>query len=201
MFLRSTGIDFSRTWLENKTDVAASLFLCLFLCGTAVGTQIGSFIVEVNAGVHCERTARRNVDHHEDSKMSEVTPRKGMPSPRLSESEFRRRFLDQFADPAYGPLAAELDKIAGAAWDAYDHSRKAPRTRKAGGAFADPNYDLSLDWLAATPTAADLSFFSSTARRAASTPAREKCRSPIASSRSRTRSLPALPMSRSYCST
>ncbi len=48
--------------------------------------------------------------------MSEVTPRKGMPSPRLSESEFRRRFLDQFADPAYGPLAAELDKIAGAAW-------------------------------------------------------------------------------------
>jgi multimeric flavodoxin WrbA len=95
-----------------------------------------------------ERIARRNVDHHEDS-MSDATPRKGMPSPRLSESEFRRRFLDQFADPAYGPLAAELDKIAAAAWDAYDHSRKAPRTRKAGGEFADPNYDLSVDWLAA----------------------------------------------------
>jgi multimeric flavodoxin WrbA len=72
-----------------------------------------------------------------------------MPSPRLSESEFRRRFLAQFADPGYRPLAAELDKIAAAAWDAYDHSRKAPRTRKAGAEFADPEYELSLDWLAA----------------------------------------------------
>jgi multimeric flavodoxin WrbA len=87
--------------------------------------------------------------------MSEATPRKGMPSPRLSESEFRRRFLDQFADPAYGALAAELDKIAGVAWDAYDHSRKAPRTRKAGGEFSDPNYDLSLDWLAARKSIRD----------------------------------------------
>jgi hypothetical protein len=59
--------------------------------------------------------------------MSPTKPRKGMPSPRLSESEFHRRFLAQFADPAYGALAAELDKIAAAAWD----GRKAPRTRKA----------------------------------------------------------------------
>ena len=87
--------------------------------------------------------------------MSEAKPRKGMPSPRLSESEFRRRFLAQFADPAYGPLAAELDKIAAAAWDAYDHSRKAPRTRKAGGEFSDPDYELSVDWLAARQSIRD----------------------------------------------
>jgi multimeric flavodoxin WrbA len=81
--------------------------------------------------------------------MPAVTPRKGMPSPRLSESEFRRRFLTQFQDPAFAPLAAELDKIAAVAWDGYLHSRKAPRTRKAGSEFADPDYDLSIDWLAA----------------------------------------------------
>jgi multimeric flavodoxin WrbA len=66
----------------------------------------------------------------------------------LNESEFRQRFLAQFQDPVFEPLAAELDRVAAAAWDAYADSRKAPRTRKAGGEFADPNYDLSIDWLA-----------------------------------------------------
>jgi multimeric flavodoxin WrbA len=81
--------------------------------------------------------------------MTDLKPRKGMPSPRLSESEFRRRFLDQFIDPAFQPLAEELGKIASVAWDAYEHSRKSPYTRKAGTEFSDPNYDLSTDWLAA----------------------------------------------------
>ena len=81
--------------------------------------------------------------------MAETAPRKGMPSPQLDEGEFRKRFLSQFKDPAYRPLAEELDKIAGAAWEAYAQYRKSPRTRKAGPEFADPNYDLSTDWLAA----------------------------------------------------
>jgi multimeric flavodoxin WrbA len=76
-------------------------------------------------------------------------PRKGMPSPRLSEGEFRTRFLRQFQDPGYEHLGDELARIASAAWDAYAHSRKAPHTRKAGPEFADPDYDLSVDWLAA----------------------------------------------------
>ena len=74
-------------------------------------------------------------------------PRKGMPSPQLDETEFRRRFLSQYQDPAFEPLKAELDKIAGAAWDGYSNHRKSPRTRKAGSEFADPDYDLSIDWL------------------------------------------------------
>jgi multimeric flavodoxin WrbA len=73
-------------------------------------------------------------------------PRKGMPSPRLSEAEFKRRFRSQFQDQAFEPLEAELAKIADAAWDAYEHSRKSPRTRKAGPEFADPDYDLAVDW-------------------------------------------------------
>jgi multimeric flavodoxin WrbA len=87
--------------------------------------------------------------------MTEPTPRKGMPSPGLSEGEFRTRFLKQFQDPAFGPLASELDKIVTAAWDAYDQGRKAPRTRKAGSEFSDPNYDLSIDWLKARAAIAD----------------------------------------------
>src|SRR3954447_24180885 len=79
--------------------------------------------------------------------MSEVSPRKGMPSPRLNESEFRSRFLSQFQDPAYDRLAPELDRIAAAAWNAYANSRKSPHTRKAGPEFADPDYDLSIDWI------------------------------------------------------
>jgi multimeric flavodoxin WrbA len=78
-----------------------------------------------------------------------------MPSPRLNENEFRKRFLGQFQDPAFDSLASELDKIAAAAWDAYEHSRKAPRTRKAGNEFADPDYDLSVDWLAARAAIAE----------------------------------------------
>jgi multimeric flavodoxin WrbA len=78
--------------------------------------------------------------------MPRFTPRKGMPSPRLTEPEFRRRFLAQFQDPAFDPLNRELDRIAAAAWEAYAHSRKAPRTHKAGSEFADPEYELSVDW-------------------------------------------------------
>ncbi|MBV8168730.1 MAG: flavodoxin family protein [Alphaproteobacteria bacterium] len=81
--------------------------------------------------------------------MAPPAPRKGMPSPRLSETEFRRRFLAQYTDPAFAPLGAALDQIAGAAWDAYAQSRKSPHTRKAGTGFADPDYDLAVDWLAA----------------------------------------------------
>jgi multimeric flavodoxin WrbA len=33
------------------------------------------------------------------------------------------------------------------AWDAYKEGRKAPITRKAGAEFADPDYDLSTEWL------------------------------------------------------
>lgn len=59
-------------------------------------------------------------------------PRKGMPDPTLSEAEFKDRFLSQFIDPSFDSLNTELGKIADAAWDAYDNSRKAPRTIKAG---------------------------------------------------------------------
>jgi multimeric flavodoxin WrbA len=74
-------------------------------------------------------------------------PRKGMPSPRLEEGEFKRRFLTQFSDPEFDSLSQELSRIADIAWAAYYNSRKSPRTRKAGADFADPDYDLAIDWI------------------------------------------------------
>ncbi|WP_201837136.1 flavodoxin family protein [Microvirga zambiensis] len=75
--------------------------------------------------------------------------RKGTPDPTLDEGEFRKRFLQQFQDPAFEALGGELERIANAAWDAYSHHRKSPKTRKAGPGFADPDYDLAVDWIAA----------------------------------------------------
>ena len=76
-------------------------------------------------------------------------PRSGSDSPRLDEAEFKRRFRSQFQDPAFDALGPELDRIAEAAWDGYAHQRKSPRTRKAGPGYADPDYDLALDWIGA----------------------------------------------------
>jgi multimeric flavodoxin WrbA len=81
--------------------------------------------------------------------LPDTTPRRGTPSPQLTEEEYRTRFLSQFGDPAFDPLRAELDRIARIAWDGYDKARKSPITRKAGPEFADPDYDLSVDWIAA----------------------------------------------------
>jgi multimeric flavodoxin WrbA len=72
-----------------------------------------------------------------------------MPSVKLSREEFERRFRRRFPDPVFKPLERELTAIVTAAWDAYSHSRKSPLTRKAGAGFADPDYDVAVDWLAA----------------------------------------------------
>ncbi|WP_292481943.1 flavodoxin family protein [Mesorhizobium sp.] len=76
-------------------------------------------------------------------------PRKGMASPRLSEKAFKARYKQQFVDPAFEPLAQSIEQIASIAWQTYADSRKSPITRKAGPAFSDPDYDLSVDWIAA----------------------------------------------------
>ena len=76
-------------------------------------------------------------------------PRKEMPSPRMGRDEFLNRFKAQYPDPAFEPIQDELGRVALAAWDAYEHSRKSPHTEKAGEGYADPDYDLSVDWIKA----------------------------------------------------
>jgi multimeric flavodoxin WrbA len=79
--------------------------------------------------------------------MEKVFVRKGMPDVPLGKDEFARRLRAHFYDPAFDQAAPEIEKIVNIAWDAYINSRKAPRTRKAGRGYADPDYDLSIEWI------------------------------------------------------
>lgn len=83
-------------------------------------------------------------------KAGDSQPRRGMPSPRLGEQEFKQRFRMQFTDPLFDELKSDVEAVTQTAWEAYAHSRKSPRTRKAGGDFSDPDYELSVDWVAAS---------------------------------------------------
>jgi multimeric flavodoxin WrbA len=76
-------------------------------------------------------------------------PRKGQDDVHLSREEFTLRFRQSFYDPAFDGLQQEIERLGAVAWDGYENSRKSPRTRKAGAEFADPDYDLSIEWLAA----------------------------------------------------
>ena len=72
--------------------------------------------------------------------------RKGQAPAQLSRIEFHDRFRQSFHDPAFRAYDAAIGRLEAIAWDAYAHGRKAPETRKAGAQFADPGYDLSVEW-------------------------------------------------------
>jgi multimeric flavodoxin WrbA len=67
---------------------------------------------------------------------------------KLSREEFSRRFRQQFYDPAFERVKDEISRIEDVAWEGYDEYRKSPRTQKAGPGFADPDYNVPLEWLA-----------------------------------------------------
>jgi multimeric flavodoxin WrbA len=74
------------------------------------------------------------------------TVRKGQAGEHISREEFSKRFREEFYDPAFRAHDSAIDALEKIAWQAYDEGRKAPVTEKAGRAFADPDYDLSVEW-------------------------------------------------------
>lgn len=80
--------------------------------------------------------------------MTEIGPsvRKGQYGGPLAREEFRLRFMRRFYDPAFQTERAALERLEAIAWDAYENGRKAPLTAKAGPDYADPDYDLSVEW-------------------------------------------------------
>src|SRR5436309_13075634 len=78
-----------------------------------------------------------------DNASAQPHVRTGQTPTKLSKEEFVRRWTQNFYDPAFEQKRAELDAIGEIAWEAYDDSRKTPRTRKAGPGFADPEHELS----------------------------------------------------------
>ena len=75
--------------------------------------------------------------------------RKGQGSTQIDKAAFTERFHKRFYDPAFDAAQPEIARLTEIAWDGYTRYRKAPRTRKAGAGYADPDYELSEDWIAA----------------------------------------------------
>jgi multimeric flavodoxin WrbA len=74
--------------------------------------------------------------------------RKGQAPPLLARAAFHERFMQDFVDPAFQAEAPALARLEELAWQAYQDGRKAPLTAKAGPGFADPDYELSVEWRA-----------------------------------------------------
>jgi multimeric flavodoxin WrbA len=73
---------------------------------------------------------------------------KGMPSVELAKSEFIRRLKERYYDPVFAAHAREIDVLVETAWKAYIDYHKSPRRKKAGRGFADPTFELPVEWLA-----------------------------------------------------
>ena len=84
----------------------------------------------------------------EGSPQKAPEPRKGQGDVKLTREEFGRRIAERFYDPAFDSMRAEVDRLIEIAWRNYDEYHKSPRKRAAGEGFADPTYDLPLEWLA-----------------------------------------------------
>lgn len=67
---------------------------------------------------------------------------------KLARDEFKKRYWNQFYDPAFDTHRNEISLLEEIAWNAYEEGRKAPRTAKAGSEYQNPDYDLSVEWLA-----------------------------------------------------
>lgn len=76
------------------------------------------------------------------------TARGGQAPAPLDRAAFGARFRARFQDSRFDAARDEIATLEQIAWDNYQEGRKAPHTRAAGAGFADPQYALSVDWLA-----------------------------------------------------
>ena len=77
-----------------------------------------------------------------------IEVRKGQAPAMLSRAEFGLRFRAPYRDPLFNIEAEAITRLEEIAWQTYSDGRKAPITSKAGAGFADPDYELSVEWLA-----------------------------------------------------
>jgi multimeric flavodoxin WrbA len=76
-----------------------------------------------------------------------TTIRKGQAPAPLTREQFHDRFVVHFYDPAFHGERAAIARLEEIAWGALSEERKSPVTRLAGPQFADPSYELSVQWL------------------------------------------------------
>ncbi|MBC7499242.1 MAG: NAD(P)H-dependent oxidoreductase [Herminiimonas sp.] len=77
-----------------------------------------------------------------------IQPRQGQAPAPLGRNEFHLEFRKSFVDPSFDSVAGQLASIEEIAWKNYVDGHKAPVTEKAGAEFADPDYDMSVEWKA-----------------------------------------------------
>ncbi len=80
---------------------------------------------------------------------NQIDVRKGMPSVHINRSEFEKRFRERFFDPAFDEVDKQIADIIEVAWQAYDGYNKNPRKQAAGKGYAEPGYELPVEWIAA----------------------------------------------------
>jgi multimeric flavodoxin WrbA len=73
--------------------------------------------------------------------------RKGQAPDPLKRAQFGERFRASYMDPAFRAEDSSIGRLEEIAWNAYIEGRKAPLTQKAGPGYADPDYDLSVEWI------------------------------------------------------
>ena len=74
--------------------------------------------------------------------------RKGQAPAPLARAQFTERFRASFKDPAFRAEEASIARLEAIAWAAFSEGRKAPFTHKAGDGYANPDYQLSDEWVA-----------------------------------------------------
>lgn len=73
--------------------------------------------------------------------------RRGQIDVTLSESEFKKSYLQKFYDPAFSEVGDALSKVVDVAWTNYIEYRKSPLKKAGGKQFAKPTFELPKEWL------------------------------------------------------
>jgi multimeric flavodoxin WrbA len=81
--------------------------------------------------------------------MAQIRVVKGMPSVALSKREFADKFRAHFYDPGFKQSQKPIGELLEIAWKTYIDYHKSPRVRRAGSDFAEPDYELPVEWLKA----------------------------------------------------
>jgi multimeric flavodoxin WrbA len=90
---------------------------------------------------------RRPAGLRSDQGVAVARIRTGQAPGPISREQFHERFNVRFYDPAFAGEAAAIARLEDIAWLALQEGRKAPITRPAGRGFADPTYQISVQWL------------------------------------------------------
>ena len=77
-----------------------------------------------------------------------ISPRKSPSTPKISRSEFEKRFRQVFQDPVFSPYQEPLRRMAAEAWQLHQDGKKSARTAPAGNGFAHPSFEISDEWRA-----------------------------------------------------